>query len=345
MSKTSKKKTESPKPASNVDSTDELNEDTVLFSENESENELDSFELADLSIVEGVTEEGEEYTAEGTELESFASEEVEDIDALSPEQIQSVVESLLFSTDKPMSALAMKSAFQGTNVKVGEIRAAINSLEMEYAGGSRGVFLEEVAGGYQLRTKPENQTFLQRTVKARPFRVSGPALEVLSIIAYKQPCIKSAVDEIRGVESGHLMRGLLDRGLSAFAGKSELPGRPMLYETTRRFLEIFSLRNINELPTLEEIDQLIPAGIGEEEIKKPMLSDLTGELSQATGSAYSENEEELIDIASELSAIDTTTAFFEDEKRRQREKRDQERAQDISERLTVGEEVEEKDRR
>lgn len=115
--------------------------------------------------------------------------------------------------------------------------------------------LEEVAGGFQIRTKPDNQKYLQRTVKGRPFRLSGPALEVLAIVAYKQPCTKAMVDEIRGVESGHLMRGLLDRGLMHFAGKSELPGRPMFYETTRKFLEIFSLRNINELPSLNEIDQ------------------------------------------------------------------------------------------
>jgi segregation and condensation protein B len=164
-------------------------------------------------------------------------------------------------------------------------------------------------------------------------------------VAYKQPCTKSAVDEIRGVESGHLMRGLLDRGMIAFGGKSELPGRPMMYETTRRFLEIFGLRNIKELPTLNEIDQLIPEGIGEEQVEKPKLSDLTGELSQTFTGTYSEGEEDLIDISKELSTIETTSAFFEDEKRRQREKRDLERAQDIRERLTIGEAVEEKDKR
>ncbi len=283
---------------------------------------------------------------EGTELEAFQSEEVEAIESLPPEKIQSIVESLLFSTDKPISAVSMKSAFQGTQVKIAEIRNAIDALQLEYTSGQRGVQLDEVAGGYQLRTKVDNLSYLQHTVKARPFRLSGPALEVLSILAYKQPCTKSAVDEIRGVESGHLMRGLLDRGLIAFGEKSELPGRPMFYVTTRKFLEIFSLRNLAELPTLEEMDQLIPVGIGEEEVQKPKLSDLTGELSQASsGSVYSENEEELMDISSDLQAINTSTQFFEDEKRRQKEKKESDRAQDILERLTVGEAVDEKDKK
>jgi segregation and condensation protein B len=313
---------------------------------------LDSSLLADLPIIEedGLTEETHEQIStldlEGTELEAFESEEVEQIESLPAEKIQSIVESLLFSTDKPISALSMKSAFQGTNVKIAEIRKAIEVLQLDYTSGQRGVQLDEVAGGFQLRTKVDNLSYLQHTVKARPFRLSGPALEVLSILAYKQPCTKSAVDEIRGVESGHLMRGLLDRGLIAFGEKSELPGRPMYYATTKKFLEIFSLRNLEELPTLEEMDQLIPVGIGEEEIQKPKLSDLTGELSQASsGTVYSENEEELMDIASDLQAINTSTQFFEDEKRRQKDKKDSDRAQDILERLTVGEAVDEKDKK
>src|SRR5204863_3661148 len=100
-------------------------------------------------------------------------------------------------------------------------------------------------------------------VKGRSFRLSGPALEVLSIVAYKQPVIKSEIDQIRGVESGHLVRALMEKNIVRFAGKSELPGKPMLYATTKEFLELFGLRNIRELPTLSEIDELIPEGIGE----------------------------------------------------------------------------------
>lgn len=280
------------------------------------------------------------------ELAHYEAAEIEDIEEISEDEMVSALESLLFATDKPQSVAMLKAAFQGTKVRAADIRAGLERLQLEYADPKRGVTLEEVAGGYQLRSKASNQKYLHRTVKARPFRLSGPALEVLSIVAYKQPCTKSMVDEIRGVESGHLMRGLLDRGLMSFGEKSELPGRPMYYETTRKFLEIFNLRNLQELPTLNEIDQLIPEGIGAPQEEKKTLSDLTGELStEVATQTYSVGEEELIDISSELQTINTSTEFFEQEKRRQREKRDADRAQDIQERMTVGEEVDEKDKR
>lgn len=281
---------------------------------------------------------------EGSELESFDSAEVEAIEDLDEEHMCSVVESLLFSTDKPISVNIMKSAFQGTGVKVSDIRKAIEALRIEYDARQRGVVIDEVAGGFQLRTKPENMKFLKQTLKARPFKLSGPALEVLSIVAYKQPCIKMAVDEIRGVESGHLMRGLLDRGILRFAGKSELPGRPMLYETTKKFLEIFGLRNIEELPSLNEIDQILPDGIDESTEEKETLSDLTGRLSEEVGTTFSQAEEELGKITDELQAINTSTDFFEKEKERQRAQRDSDRAQDIREKLLVGEDVNSRDR-
>jgi segregation and condensation protein B len=281
--------------------------------------------------------------AEGTELEQFESAEVEEEEFIEEDEVVSIIESILFSTDRPQSLSLVKQAFKGTNIKTKHIKRAMDSLAVEYAGGRRGVTLEEVNGGYQLRTKVDNMTYLKRMVKGRSFKLSGPALEVLSIVAYKQPCIKSDVDEIRGVESGHLMRGLMDRGLVAFAGKSELPGRPMLYQTTRKFLEIFGLRNLKELPTLSEIDELIPEGIGDEDEKDQTLDQLTGELSQETGTTYSEGEEELMKITDQLSGIETSSEFFEEEKKRQKAKREAERAQDIRDALAVGEDVSTRD--
>ncbi|OFZ17672.1 MAG: SMC-Scp complex subunit ScpB [Bdellovibrionales bacterium RBG_16_40_8] len=278
------------------------------------------------------------------ELTQFDAAEIENIEELTEDEILSAVESLLFATDKPQSVAMLKSAFQGTKVRSAHIREALEKLTLEYNSSNRGVTLEEIVGGFQLRTKVANQKFLQNLVKTRPFRLSGPALEVLSIVAYRQPCTKAAVDEIRGVESGHLMRALMDKGLLHFAGKSELPGRPMLYETTRRFLEIFNLRNINELPSLSEIDQLIPEGIGETVEEEKTLAGLTTELSsEVVAKSYSTGEEELTDISSELNTIHTTTEYFEQEKLRQKEKREADKAQDIQERLAVGEPVDEKE--
>ncbi len=285
-----------------------------------------------------------DLSVEGTELEGFESATIEEVEQLHEDQIASVVESLLFSTDRPQSVAMLKAAFKGTNVRSHHIRRALDHLQIEYAGARRGVYLEEVAGGYQLRTKVDNMDFLRRTVKARPFRVSGPALEVLAIVAYKQPVTKSQIDEIRGVESGHLLRALMEKSLVHFAGKSELPGKPMFYGTSRRFLEVFGLRNLQELPSLHEIDQLIPEGIGEEE-EKETLGDLTGQLSKDAGATYSEGEEELLKIATDLEKVATTTEFFEQEKARMKAQRDAERAQDIREAMTVGEEISDQDRR
>lgn len=278
------------------------------------------------------------------ELAAYESAEIEDQEFVEAERVQSIIESLLFATDKPQSLASLKQAFKGTSVSTRHIRRALDALAVEYAGATRGVTLEEVSGGFQLRTKVDNVDYLKRLVKARTFRLSGPALEVLAIAAYKQPLTKAEVDEIRGVESGHLMRGLMDRGLICFNGKSDLPGKPMLYATTKKFLEIFGLRNLKELPSLSEIDELIPEGIGDELSEKETLSDVTASMSkEILAGSYSEGEQELEKINTQLAQIETSSQFFEDEKRREREQKDRDRAQDIRERLTVGEEVDVRD--
>jgi segregation and condensation protein B len=251
----------------------------------------------------------------------------------------------MFSTDKPISVATIKQLFKGTNVRTKDIMRGIETLMSEYASPQRGVTLEEVHGGYQLRTKVDNAEFMKRMAKVRPFRLSGPALEVMAIVAYKQPITKHEIDEIRGVESGHLLRALMERGLVSFEGKSDLPGKPMTYGSTRKFLETFGLRNLKELPTLSEIEELLPEGIGEVEEERETLSDITDSMAQEIVGTYSEGEEELRKINDQLQAVDTTTEFFEQEKQRERERRDRERAQDIRERLVLGDAVEEKDRR
>ena len=288
-------------------------------------------------------EEGESETTvslEGTELDSFESVEIEEVEFVEEERLESIIESILFASDRPVSLASLKLVFKGTNIDSKKIRRVLEQLSVEYAGGRRGVTLEEVPGGYQLRTKIDNMEFMRRTLKARPFKLSGPALEVLAICAYKQPIVKSEVDVIRGVESGHLLRALMEKNLVCFEGKSELPGRPMQYATTRKFLEIFGLRNLKELPTLSQIDELLPEGIGEEEEKeKQTLSTITDSMAELVGTSYSQGEEELTKITEQLEEITTSSDFFEKEKQRQREKRDQEKAQNIREALALGEQV------
>lgn len=282
-----------------------------------------------------------EVDLQGTELDSYDAVEIEDVEFVEDERLESIIESMLFASDRPVSLGALKMAFKGTNIKTDRIKRTLNQLAVEYAGGRRGITLEEVPGGWQLRTKIDNMEFLKRTLKARPFRLSGPALEVLSIVAYKQPVVKNELDQIRGVESGHLLRALMEKNLVAFVGKSDLPGRPMQYGTTRRFLEIFGLRNLKELPTLSQIDELLPEGIGDEdEPQKQKLSDVTDSMANAIGTgAYSTGEEELEKIQEQLEGIATSSEFFEKEKLRQREMRDKDRAQNIRDALAVDESV------
>lgn len=317
---------------------DGIESDVSIFLQEEAE--------AEGFLPEVTADEEEELTAssevslEGTELDGFESAEIEDVEFVEEERLESIVESILFASDRPVSLASLKLVFKGTNVRTDKIRRALDALAVEYAGGRRGVTLEEVPGGYQIRTKVDNMEFLRRTLKARSFKLSGPALEVLSIVAYKQPLVKSEIDEIRGVESGHLLRALMEKNLVTFEGKSELPGRPMQYGTTKKFLEIFGLRNLKELPTLSQIDELLPEGIEENHPEeKPTLAALTDNLSEAIVGSYSQGEDELMKIQEQLEDIATTTSFFEEEKRRQAEKRDEEKAQNIREALAMNEPV------
>ncbi|HEX7673400.1 MAG TPA: SMC-Scp complex subunit ScpB [Bdellovibrio sp.] len=320
---------------------------SVFLTEDNEESEGFLPEASDEEVAEMEASESEEdeVSVEGTELDGFDSAEIEEVEFVEEERLESIVESVLFASDRPVSLASLKLLFKGTNIKGDKIRRALDQLAVEYAGGRRGVTLEEVPGGYQLRTKMDNMDFLKRTLKTRQFKLSGPALEVLAIVAYKQPCVKLEVDEIRGVESGHLLRALMEKNLVAFEGKSELPGRPMQYGTTKKFLEIFGLRTLKELPTLSQIDELLPEGIDEQQAEeKPTLSAVADSLAERVDAvSYSSGEEELMKIQEQLEEITTSSNFFEEEKRRQAEKRDQERAQNIREALAMGEPVSNRD--
>lgn len=325
---------------------DGVDTEASLFLQEEEMSEGFLPEASDEDLAESEeVETNADLSLEGTELDSFDSAEIEEVEFVEEERLESIVESVLFASDRPVSLASLKLLFKGTNIRTDKIRRALDQLAVEYAGGRRGVTLEEVPGGYQLRTKMDNMEFLKRTLKTRSFKLSGPALEVLSIVAYKQPIVKAEVDEIRGVESGHLLRALMEKNLVCFEGKSELPGRPMQYGTTKKFLEIFGLRTLKELPTLSQIDELLPDGIDEQQAEeKPTLSMITDSMSETVGnSSYSQGEEELMKIQEQLEEITTTTNFFEEEKRRQAEKRDQERAQNIRDALAFGEPVSTRD--
>lgn len=139
-------------------------------------------------------------------------------------------------------------------------KALVDSLNADYVAQQRAFEICEVAGGYQMRTNPEYKSYLAQLHKTRPLRLSNAALETLSIVAYRQPVTRGEVEHVRGVDAGPVMRSLLERNLVKIAGHREVPGRPMLYATTKRFLEVFGLSHLEDLPTLRELEELQPTG-------------------------------------------------------------------------------------
>ncbi|NCN42112.1 SMC-Scp complex subunit ScpB, partial [bacterium] len=140
----------------------------------------------------------------------------------------------------------------------------IESLTQKYE--TSGFQLVKVAGTYQFRSNPAQSDILQKLLEDKPVRISASALEVLSIISYKQPVSRAEIDAVRGVDSGHLTRGLMEKNLIKVTGHAETPGRPLLYGTTPYFLEVFTLDSLDNLPSLEEFNrELSVKGHGSEE--------------------------------------------------------------------------------
>ena len=172
-------------------------------------------------------------------------------DAASP-RMQSIVESLLFAADKALTLNQLGELLGET--ELARVRAAVAAVELSCA--SRGFQLHQVAGGYQFRTNPENAQWVQRLLAQKPVRLTRAQIETLAICAYRQPVTRPEIDQIRGVDSGGTLKTLLDRSLIRILGKKEEAGRPMLYGTTKEFLEFFNLRDLKDLPTLREFHEL-----------------------------------------------------------------------------------------
>jgi segregation and condensation protein B len=170
------------------------------------------------------------------------------------DNIKQIVESLLFVAEEPLTVERIRSII--AVVTPDEVRSALSALSDEYDNRDGGFYLREVAGGYQLRTRPEYTQWIKRLLQPKQQRLSKAALETLAIIAYKQPVMRSDVEYLRGVDCGGIMRMLLERKFIRILGRKEFPGRPMIYGTTRYFLEVFDLKDLKDLPTPKEIDAL-----------------------------------------------------------------------------------------
>jgi segregation and condensation protein B len=165
--------------------------------------------------------------------------------------LEGLIEALLFSSDRPMPAKELARAAGVDRRRAEELVAA---LKRRYETG--GLTIEEVAGGYVMRSSPRYASYIQKLLALRPVRLSRAQLETLAIVAYRQPVTKPEVDDIRGVDSGQVLKGLLERELLKIVGKKDEPGRPMLYGTTTAFLELLNLQSLKDLPTLREYTEL-----------------------------------------------------------------------------------------
>lgn len=168
-----------------------------------------------------------------------------------PPPLKALVEGLLFAADEPLTVAKLKDVL---GVEPARVREAIEALTAEYDGQERAFGVQAIAGGYVLSTRPAFHPWVSRLQKARDEgRLSPAALETLAIIAYRQPVNRVNLEAIRGVQSGALIRALMDKDLVRVVGKEDLPGHPVLYGTTPRFLEILGLNTISDLPRPEEL--------------------------------------------------------------------------------------------
>ncbi len=166
------------------------------------------------------------------------------------EDLKTILEALIFVSDTPVPFQRLKNLLPEWDED--RIREALKSLVEDYRSREGGLYVAEVSGGYQIRTRESVREWVRRFRKERPFTLSRAALETLAIIAYRQPVVKAEIDVIRGVDSSGTLRNLLEKNLVRVAGRKDIPGKPIIYATTARFLELFHLRDLSELPTLRD---------------------------------------------------------------------------------------------
>jgi segregation and condensation protein B len=170
------------------------------------------------------------------------------------QQQAATIEAILFTSDTPLPISRLATISEMTP---GQIRSAVDRLNDQYAETGTVFRIENIANGYQMLTLPEYHDVLSKLVSVKKeSRLSQPAMETLAIVAYRQPILRADIEAVRGVACGEVLRTLMERGLIKIVGRAEVLGRPMLYGTTRRFLEVFGLSNLKELPRIEELGEL-----------------------------------------------------------------------------------------
>jgi len=167
------------------------------------------------------------------------------------EEKVAIIEALIFACETPLTAERIAEILPGTEKK--EIASLLEGLKQEYSERGGGICLWEVAGGLQFRTRTDLAPWIRKLKAGRPALLSSAAMETLAVVAYRQPLVKSEIDRIRGVDTSGALKGLMEKKLVRIVGRKDVPGKPIIYGTTRKFLEVFNLKDLSELPTLREL--------------------------------------------------------------------------------------------
>ncbi|OFZ21085.1 MAG: SMC-Scp complex subunit ScpB [Bdellovibrionales bacterium GWB1_55_8] len=289
----------------------------------DAEAELAAQIAEDEALAQRIAEENALAESEDPELRAaLPVEPVADSEGnLDLREVESCIEALLFMTDKPMSVKKLQDLL-GPDFSDEIFTSAVASLMTRYQTVHHGVELVEVAGGLQLRTKPGRAALAKKLAKVQTQRLSSGGMESLAIVAYRQPVMKEDIDKIRGVDSSYFIRGLLDKKLIQITGRSELPGRPMLYGTTNEFLEIFGLKDLSGLPSLHEIEKMIPASQSDNpNDEDPRVKEMRRLVNQmktdtSTSLVYNPREDEKIlkEIRERVNSIPTSTPYLDEQK-------------------------------
>jgi segregation and condensation protein B len=235
-------------------------------------------------------------------------------------EMESCIEALLFISDKPITLNKLQEHL-GPEFDKQIFKDALAGLQARYQANHHGIEVVEVGGGFQFRTRPGRAALARKLAKVQTQRLSSGAMETLAILAYRQPAMKEEVDKVRGVDSSYFIRGLLDRRLIKISGRSELPGRPLLYSTTDEFLQIFGLASLDAMPPLQELESMVPASqakTGDEDPRVKQMRKLVGEMNADTSTTLNydpkEDEKILAEIRERVQSIPTSTASLDEQK-------------------------------
>ena len=230
-----------------------------------------------------------------------------------PERALQVLEALFFAAEKPLDLPALADTTQfGKEI----LQSALADLQKLYPpGGARGVVLMDLGGRWQLRTEPQVGAYVRRMLQVKPMRLTRAALETLAIIAYRQPITRPEMEDLRGVDCGAVTKALLERKLVRILGKKDEPGRPLLFGTSKEFLELFNLRDLTQLPTLREFQELSEESrriVEEETPAAPKVAGLTElahdpSVAERIAQATAESESALAQLESAMSEAEQTT--------------------------------------